>query len=56
MELILLTGLILVFFMGLFGMFLVAVIVLNKKDEKDMGSTLDDEIDRFIVMSQAQDN
>ena len=56
MELILLTGLILAFFMGLFGMFLVTVIVLNKKDEEYFGSTLDDDIDRFMVMSQAQDN
>jgi hypothetical protein len=56
MELILLTGLILGFFIVLFGMFLVTVIAINKKDEEDFAPTIDDEIDNFIMMSQANDN
>ena len=56
MELILLTGLILGFFIVLFGMFLVTVIVINKKDEEDFAPTMDDEIDNFFMISQANDN
>jgi hypothetical protein len=56
MELILLTGLILGFFIVLFGMFLVTVITINKKDVEDFAPTMDDEIDNFIMMSQANDN
>jgi len=56
MELILLTGLILGFFIVLFGMFLVTVIAINKKDEKDFAPTIDEDIDNFIMMSQANDN
>ena len=56
MELILITGLILAFFMCLFGMFLVTMVVINKKEEEDFAPTIDDEIDNFIMMSQAHDN
>ena len=56
MELILLTGLILGFFIVLFGMFLVTVIAINKKDVEDFAPTIEDDIDNFIMMSQANDN
>ena len=55
MDLILVTGLILGFFNILFGMFLVTVVALNKVEE-DFAPTIDDEIDNFIMMSQANDN
>lgn len=56
MELILLTGLILGFFIVLFGMFLVTVIAISKKEEEDFAPTMDDEIDNFLMMSRANDN
>jgi len=56
MELILLTGLILGFFIVLFGMFLVTVIAVSKKDEEDYEPTINDEIDNFFMVSQANDN
>ncbi len=37
-------------------MFLVTVITINKKDVEDFAPTMDDEIDNFIMMSQANDN
>ena len=43
MELILLTGLILGFFIVLFGMFLVTVITINKKDGEDFAPRIEDE-------------
>lgn len=55
MELILVTGLILGFFIILFGMFLLTVVALNKVEE-DFAPTIDDEIDNFIMLSQANDN
>lgn len=55
MELILITGLILGFFIILFGMFLVTVIALNKVEE-DFAPAIDDEIDNFLMVSQANDN
>ena len=54
MELILVTGLILGFFIILFGMFLVTVVALNKVEEDF--APMDDEIDNFIMVSQANDN
>ena len=37
-------------------MFLVTVIAINKKDEEDFAPTIDEDIDNFIMMSQANDN
>ena len=56
MELILLSGLILGFFIVLFGMFLVTVIAINRKDGEDFPPTIEDEIDNFFMVSQANDN
>ena len=55
MELVLVTGLILGFFIILFGMFLVTVVALNKVEE-DFAPTIDDEIDNFLMVSRANDN
>ena len=55
MELILVTGLILGFFIILFAMFLVTVVALNKVEE-DFAPTIDDQIDNFFMVSQANDN
>lgn len=55
MELLLVIGLILGFFIILFGMFLITVISLNKV-EADFATGMDDEIDNFLMVSQAKDN
>ena len=40
----------------LFGMFLVTVVTINKKDGEDFAPTIEDEIDNFFMVSQANDN